>query len=190
MKAKLVKLWDSLKSQYTDETGEMNMAGIILMSISMVFLSIGFIFLQLTTSASVTLNTYVYSTNTSINASYFTGFTAIVGMTPLLILLGYVTAAVVTGFMGIQVIRGAGNARASGGSIIMLALSIVFIAIGLIIEPIALDGIASAIDTTGAADFTGYVTFLRMTPMLVHLGFIVASAVVGFFGIKMTGKAS
>lgn len=188
MRTELATRWNELKRKISGEKGEMNMAGIILMSISMVFLSIGFIFLQLTTSASVTLNDYVYTTNTSINASYFTGYTSIVGMTPLLILLGYITAAVVTGFMGIQVIKGAGEYKASGGSIIMLALSIVFIAIGLIIEPIALDGIASAIDTNGAASFTGYITFLKMSPMLVHLGFIVASAVVGFFGIKMTGQ--
>lgn len=176
----------ALRALLTNDKGEVDMAGIILLAISMVFLSLGFIFLQLITSASVTLSDYVYSTNASINASYFTGYSQIVGITPLIVLLGFETAGVITGFMGIQVTKGTGTAKANSGSLVLLGLAIVFIAVGLIIEPIALDGISSAINTAGASSFTGYVTFLKMSPMLVHLGFLIASAVVGFFGIKMT----
>lgn len=184
LKNRLATLKAALNLKLHDESGEVDMAGIILLAIGMVFLSLGFIFMQLITSSSVTLNTYVYTTNTSINASYFTGYTSLIGITPLIILLGFETAGVITGFMGIKVVQGASDYKAGPGSLILLGLAIVFIAVGLIIEPIALDGIATAIDTSGAASFTGYVTFLRMSPMLLHLGFLAASAVVGFFGIK------
>jgi hypothetical protein len=122
------------------QTGEVDMGGIILLGIGMVFLSIGFIFLKLTTDASTTLLTYEYSANTSITATTFTGYKAFVGLTPLLVLLGYETSAVITGFMGIQVMQGKSEAKASKGTTLLMALSIVFIAIGLIIEPITLDG--------------------------------------------------
>jgi hypothetical protein len=111
----------------------------------------------------------------------------VVGITPLLILVGYLTAAVVTGFLGIKIMKGGGTMSANPGTLMLLGLSIVFIGIGLIIEPVMLDGVSSIVHGGGAgisSDFTGYSSIVLVTPMLVHLGFLTSAVLSGFFGIK------
>ena len=175
-----------------DQSGAMNIGGILLLGIGMVFLAVGFIFLPITTDASSDLLDYTYSGNATIAAATFTGFSAVVGITPLLILVGFLTAAVVTGMLGVKVMKGGGGGRMDAGSLMMMGLAIVFIGIGLIIEPVALDGIASVLDgyEVDLIDFTGYVAILKVSPMLVHLSFIAAAVLSGFFGIKRLSGAA
>ena len=173
-----------------DEKGAMNVGGIMLLGISMVFLAIGFIFLPISTTATQTLLDYQYTSNASITDASYTGFTAIVGITPLLILVGFVSAAVVTGMLGVKIMKGSGAGRADPGSLMLLGLSIIFISIGLIIEPVMLDGISSVYHGGGAgigSAFTGYESIILVTPMLVHISFLAAAVLSGFFGIKRIG---
>jgi len=243
----------------------MNIGGIMMLGISMVFVSMGFIFLPIANSAVETLMDYTYSAYTSITASTFTGFTSVVGVTPLLILVGFLMAAVVSGMMGVKAFKGATSVRADLGGLILNGLAIVFIAIGLIIMPVALDGasglMAHSVETSESdsadtavgvttanytlnqrlyndstaqvvsvtsnvtgdtaavasytnpklyisglsanetrtvvttynyadelASFTGYYAVLRIAPMLILIGFLSASVLAGFFGLRRLGS--
>lgn len=169
------------------ENGAMNIGGVMLLGISMVFLAVGFIFLPISTDATEDLLDYAYSSNASITDETFTGYTSVVGITPLLILVGFLAAAVITGMLGIKIMRGAGSSKANPGNLMLLGLSIVFIAIGLIIEPVMLDGVASVVHGDGSgisSSFTGYSAVILLSPLLVHLAFLVSAVLSGFFGIK------
>jgi hypothetical protein len=182
-------LWAScLKA--SPEAGEVNIGGVLMMGLSMVFVAIGFIFLPQIVDASSDLLSYVYSGNATITDATYTGYTSIVGITPLMVLVGFLISAVISGFLGIKVMQG--SAEPFGpGSLIMSALGIVFIAIGLIVEPIALDGISSAYSNGGAgipAAFTGFAPLLLATPMLLHIGYLIAAVFPGILGTSQVLK--
>lgn len=184
---------NALKHLIKDERGAMNIGGIMMMGIAMVFLAVGFIMFPISTTATQSLLDYSYSANGTITDATYTSFTAILGITPLLILIGFVTAAVVTGFMGMKVMRGAEGGKLSPGNTLMLGLSIVFIAIALIIEPVMLDGISSVVHGGGSGistSFTGLSAIILVVPMLVHIAFLASAVITGFFGIKSLQSAS
>lgn len=170
------------------EAGEINISGILLMGIGMVFLAVGFIMFPIATDATDTLLAYEYSSNTSITDATYTGFTAVIGITPLLILLGFISAAVITGFLGFKIMKGAaGSTNVNPGTLMLLGLSIVFIAIGLIVEPVMLDGISSVVHGGGSGistSYTGLSAIILVVPMLVHIAYLAAAVFTGFFGIK------
>jgi len=175
------------------QKGAINIAGTMMLGIAMVFLSIGFIFLPITTDAAQDLLDYAYSANGTITDATFTGYTSVVGITPLLILVGFLVAAVVAGMMGIKVIKGGAGGSVDPGALMMLGLSIVFIGIGLIIEPVMLDGVASVVHGGGtgiSSSFTGYSSIILISPMLVHIGFLVSAVLSGFFGLKRLGSST
>lgn len=173
------------------EMGAVNIGGTLMMGIAMVFLAVGFIMFPIVTDATDALLAYEYTDNVSITDATFTGFTAVVGITPLLVLLGFLSAAVFAMFLGVKISKGAGGTSLNLGSIIMLGLSIVFIAVGLIIMPVTLDGIASVIHGGGSgisSTYTGLSAILLVTPLLVLISFIGGAIVSGFFGIKKLGS--
>lgn len=175
------------------QVGAVNIGGVMMLGIAMVFLAIGFIFLPISSDAAADIIAYEYTTNTSITDATFTGYTSVVGITPLLILVGFLTAAVVTGMMGIKIMKGATGTKADPGSLMLLGLSIVFVGIGLIIEPVMLDGVASVLHGGGAgisSSFTGYESVVKIAPMLVHIGFLASAVLSGFFGIKKLSSTS
>lgn len=175
------------------EKGAVSIGGILMLGIGMVFLAVGFIMFPIATEATDDILAYEYSANTAITDASYTGLTAITGITPLLILLGFISAAVITGFLGLKVMKGSGSTKFSPGSLIMLGLSIVFIALGLIMFPVTLDGISSVYHGGGSgisADYTGLEPILLVTPMLVELAFIAAAVFSGFFGIKSIGSSA
>ena len=189
----LKKIKKSLLTIHRKKDGEVNIGGIIMMGIGMVFIAVGFIMFPIATTACDTILAYAYTTNATINTASYTGLTAIVGITPLLILLGFVSAAVITGFLGMKIMKGgAGSTKFSPGGLLLSGLSIVFIALGLIIFPVTLDGISSVYHGGGtgiSSSYTGLSAILLVTPMLVLLAFIAASVISGFFGIKTVAKA-
>jgi len=182
-----------IQKVFTDEKGEMNIGGILMMGIGMVFLAVGFIMFPIATDATDDILAYEFTSNTAITDASFTGLTAITGITPLLILLGFISAAVISGFLGMKVMKaGTGSTKVSPGGLLMSGLSIVFIALGLIIFPVTLDGIATVYHGGGSgisSSYTGLSAILLVTPMLVLLSFIAASVISGFFGIKTIAKA-
>ena len=192
------------RNALSDESGATNIAGIMMLGISMIFLAIGFIFLPITTNAAASLLDYSYSANSSGNVTMdaamgwpisdatFTGYTSVVGITPLLILVGFLVAAVITGMLGVKVMK-SGSGSADPGALMLIGLSIVFIGIGLIIEPVMLDGVSSVVHGDGAGistSFTGYSAIVLVSPMLVHIGYLIAAVFSGFFGIKKLASSS
>ena len=180
-----------------NERGEIDIAGILLMGIGMVFLAVGFIIYPIVMDATDALLDWTCVANTSINDATYTGFTQIVGITPLLVLIGYLSAAVFTMYLGIRVMKGAASTSLNLGTLIMLALSLIFIAIALIILPVALEGICSVISNNSAgadtgqglsADYVGLGDILLVTPLLILISFIGGAIVSGFFGIKKLGQ--
>lgn len=181
-----------LKMLLSNQKGEVNLGGIILLGLSMVFIAVGFIMLPIATDACSDIIAYEYSANSSITDASYTGLTSITGITPLLILLGFIAEAIISGMLGIKIMKGDSQAKVSPGSLVLLGLSIVFIAVGLIMFPVALDGISSVYHGGGkgiSSSFTGFQSLLLISPMLVELGYVVASVITGFFGIKALGSA-
>ena len=111
----------------------------------------------------------------------------------MLVLLGFLSAAVFSMFLGVKIAKGAaGGTRLDMGSIIMLGLSMVFIAVGLIIMPVTLDGISSVIHGGGSgvsSSYTGLSSILLVTPLLVLISFLGGAVISGFFGIKRLGSS-
>jgi len=158
----------------------------------MVFLAVGFIMFPIVTTATDSLLTWNASVNgTYCNHTTFTGFDAIVGITPLLVLVGYLSAAVFSMYLGVKMMKGgAGGTKLDLGTILMLGIALIFIAIGLIILPVTLDGICSVIHGGGtgiSASYVGLSAILTITPLLVLISFIAAAVITGFFGLKRLG---
>ena len=174
------------------QRGAVNIATILMMSIGLIFLAVGFIMFPNVTDASAALLAYSYSANGTITDATYTGLTTTIGIFPLLTLLGYVAVAVISGFMGVRIAQTEGSTRLSVGGFLMLGISLVFVALGLYIFPVLLDGVSSVVHGGGAgisASFTGLSSILLMVPMLVLLAYMVATVITGFFGIKMMSDA-
>ena len=173
------------------QRGAMDISGILLMGIGMVFLAVGFIMFPIVTTATDSLLAYTYSGNGSITDATFTGFTAIIGITPLLVLIGYVSAAVFSMFLGVRISKGSSaGTKLDLGSLLMLGISMIFIAIALIILPVALDGISSVVHGGGTginASYVGLEPILLVTPLLILISFVAGAVITGFFGIKKLG---
>ena len=172
------------------ERGVMDIGAILLMGIGMVFLAVGFIIFPIVTTATDGLLAYEFTTNATITDASFTGFTAVVGITPLLILIGFISAAVFAMFLGVKIARGAGGTELDLGQLLLIGISMIFIAIGLIILPVALDGIATVIHGGGAGVnplYIGLSPILLVTPLLILISFVSAAVISGFFGIKRVG---
>ena len=172
------------------QEGMINIAGLVMMGIGMVFLAVGFIVFPIVTTATDAILAWSYSANAGLatSNSTFTGLQQVVGIVPLLVLVGFVTAGAVTGFLGYKVAAGAGTASAMNpGSMMMLGIGIIFIAVGLIIFPVVLDGAASVIHGGGtgiSATYTGLGSIISIAPLIVLVAFITAGVISGFFGIK------
>jgi hypothetical protein len=163
------------------------MTGGLILGISLVFMAVGFISFQQVTDSSTSILAYVYSACSTITDATYTGLTSIVGITPLLSLLGYVSVCVLTGFMGIKVIKGSGEAKLTPGGVLMLALGLIFFSVGLRIFPVLLDGISYIVYGGGAgisSSFVGLAAIIKMVPMLVLLGYVAATVLTGYFGMK------
>ena len=168
-----------------NEKGEMDIGGILVMGIGMVFLAVGFIMYPIVMTATDALLAYNCSANHTIVASSFTGFTAVVGITPLLILIGYLSAAVFSMYLGVKIMKsGTSESKLDLGTMLLLGISIIFIAIGLIIMPVVLDAICDVLTPAISSSYTGLSPILLVTPLLLLISFISGAVISGFFGIK------
>ena len=187
----MLKKWLTRAARIHDEKGAIDVGGILLMAIGMVFLAVGFIMFPIVTTATDDLLAYECAACTSITDATFTGFTAIIGIAPLLVLVGYLSAAVFAMFLGVKVMKAGGTGtKLDLGSLLMLGISLIFIAIALIILPVALDGICSVIHGGGSginASYVGLEPILLVTPLLILISFLAGAVITGFFGIKRLG---
>jgi hypothetical protein len=169
------------------EKGEINIAGLMMMGIAMIFVAVGFIIYPVITDATDTILAYVYSGNNTITDASFTGLTSVTGIVPLIVLIGFLTAGVISGFMGYKMVKGGGGGGINLGSLLMLGIGMIFIAVGLIIFPVIMDGVASVLHGGGhgiAATYTGLSSVLLVTPLIVLTAFLAGGVVSSFFGIK------
>ena len=173
------------------EAGAIDIGGILVMGIGMVFIAVGFIIFPIIMTATDALLAYSYSLNGTCQASLFTGFNAIVGITPLLVLVGFLSAGVFAMYLGLKVVKGEGSTKLDLGSMLMLGISMIFIAIGLIILPVVLDAICGVLHGIAGAGlnvlYVGLSPILLVTPLLVLISFVAGAVVSGFFGIKRLG---
>lgn len=180
-----------MKKLFKSQRGAINIAAILMMGIGMVFLAVGFIMFPIVTDATDDLLAWTCTANGSIDDSTFTGFTDVIGITPLLVLLGFVSAGVFAMYLGIKISKGAaGGTSVNIGSMIMLALAMVFIAVALIILPVALEAICTVLTGDGSgisSDYVGLEDILLVTPLILLISFVSAAVVSGFFGIKKLG---
>jgi len=183
------------------ERGDIDIGGTLVMGIGMIFLAVGFIMYPIVMTATDALLAYSYSVgNVTVGGSsatcddaLFTGFSAIVGITPLLVLVGFLAAGVFSMYLGVKIIKGGseGAAKLDLGTMLLLGISIIFIAIGLIILPVVLDAICLVLyGVAGAgisATYIGLEAILLVTPLLVLISFVAGAVISGFFGIKQLG---
>jgi len=170
-----------------EERGAVDIGSILLMAIGFVFIAVGFIMFPIVTTATDSLLAYAFTDNAAITDATFTGFTAVVGITPLLVLVAYLSAAVFAMFLGVKMSKGGGSTKLDLGAMLMLGIALIFIAIALIILPVALDGIATVLHGAGAginSAYTGLSPILLVTPLLILISFISAAVISGFFGIR------
>ena len=177
------------KGGMRDERGEIDVGGILIMGIGMIFLAVGFIMYPIVMTATDALLAYDCTLCAGvINAAYWTGFTPIVGITPLLILIGYLSAGVFSMYLGVKIMKaGEGGTTLDLGTILLLGISLIFIAIGLIILPVILDAICSILYVGISTSYTGLTPILRVTPLLILISFVSGAVITGFFGIKRLG---
>jgi hypothetical protein len=175
------------------EKGEINIAGLMMMGIAMIFVAVGFIIYPVITDATDTILAYVYSANNTITDASFTGLTSVTGIVPLIVLIGFLTAGVISGFMGYKMVKGGnGGGGINLGSLLMLGIGMIFIAVGLIIFPVIMDGVASVLHGGGhgiSTTYTGLSSVLLVTPLIVLTAFIAGGVVSSFFGIKGMSSA-
>lgn len=176
------------RMQAAGERGEIDIGGILVMGIGMVFLAVGFIIYPIVMDACDSLLAYECTANASILASTFTGFEAIVGITPLLVLVGYLAAGLFAMYLGVKIMKGqSGSTSVDLGTMLMLAISLIFIAIGLIIMPVALDGICTVLTGDGSgisSSYSGLESILLITPLLLLISFVSGAVITGYFGLK------
>jgi len=177
------------REMHRNQRGEIDVGGILVMGIGMVFLAVGFIMYPIVMTATDALLAYAWTTNATCTDASFTGFTPIVGITPLLVLIGYLSAAVFAMYLGVKIMKGgAGGTKLDLGTMLLLGISIIFIAIGLIILPVTLDAICLVLHGTSgqglSASYVGLSPILLVTPLLILISFISGAVVSGFFGIR------
>jgi hypothetical protein len=174
----------------------LNISGLMMMGIAMIFLAVGFIMYPIVMDATDTI--LAWTADAALvnlpagDITDFTGLEAIVNITPLLVLLGFVTAGAVSGFLGIKMAKGAAGGSLNPSGLMMLGLGVVFIAIALIIYPVIMDGVSIALDAAldPLSTYTGLAPILSVTPLIVLVAFIAGGVVTGFFGgKKMVGSA-
>lgn len=183
----LKKLCHWILGIHKDQSGALSATGLLMMGIGMIFIAVGFIVYPIVITGTDAILTYNYTSNASITDSTYTGLTAVTGIVPLLILLGFVTAGVVTGFLGVRMQRQGYGGRINPTSLLMLGIGIIFIAVGLIIFPVVLDGTSSVLHGGGAgipAAYTGLSAVVQVTPLIVLIAFVSAAVISGFFGVR------
>ncbi len=173
-----------------EEKGAVDLAGIMVMGLGFVFIAVGFIVFQIFMDAAEAILDWTCTANATYSDASFTGFTEIIGITPLLVLVGFLAAGVFAMYLGVKISKGEADTKMDLGTLILLALAIIFLAVALIILPVTLEAICSTLSNDGAgisSSFTGVGDMLLMSPLLLIVALIGGAIVTGFFGMKRMG---
>lgn len=179
------------------QRGSMDPAGMMLMGVGLIFLSVGMIIYPILFDATDAVYAWT-SSNYSVGPPQvgytiadFTGLTPVLSIFPLLVLLAYVVAAVIDGIMGIKIMKGDGGGKMDPAGLMLQAIGMIFLSVVMIVYPITLDGVATILDGVANATgtYTGIASFAPVVPLLVLLAIITVGVILNFFGIKMQSKA-
>jgi hypothetical protein len=190
-------LWASVLRSPAGQRGAVDPAGMMLMAIGLIFLSVGMIIYPICFDATDAVFAWTSANYTAgppqvgYTTADFTGLNPILGIFPLLVLLGYVVEAVINGIMGIQVMRGQSAGGINPAGLMLQSIGLIFLSVAMIVYPITLDGIAAILDGLAGATgtYTGIGSFAPVVPLLVLLAIIIAGVMVSFFGIKTQWKS-
>ena len=189
--------WASVLKTPAGQRGSVDPAGMMLIAIGLIFLSVGMIIYPIVFDATDSVFSW-HSANYSAGppqvgytTADFTGLNPILGIFPLLVLLGFVVEAVLNGIMGIQVMKGSGSGGINPAALMMQSIGLIFLAVAMIVYPITLDGISAILTglATATGIYTGIGSFAPVVPLLVLLAIIVAGVMASFFGIKTQWKS-
>lgn len=87
------------------EDGGINIAGIMMMGIAMIFIAVGFIIYPVILEGTDAIGDWTSpSGNTTLDD--FTGLESVNDVVPLIVLIGFVSAGVITGFFGVRAMKG------------------------------------------------------------------------------------
>lgn len=172
-----------------NDKGAVSMAGVLMIGIAMIFLAVGFIIYPIVLTGTETILAWTASDNTSLtygNVREFTGLSAVAAIVPLIVLIGFVASAVIEGMLGVKTIRGEGGGSVDLSGTLLMGIGMIFVAIGLIIFPVIMDGIATALNASAASTttFTGLDAILRVVPLICLVSFVAGGIVAQYFGTK------
>jgi len=63
-------------------------------------------------------------------------------------------------------------------------VGLILIAVGLIVFPVVLTGAATVLADANLADYTGLETLVKISPMLIFIGFLSSGGILTFQGVK------
>jgi len=191
-----MKLMEKGRNMVKGQRGAVDLQAVLMMGLGFVFIAVGFIVFQIFMNAAETIIDWSCTANTSTTGATFTGFTDMLGVTPLLVLVGFLSAGVFAMYLGVQITKGSGSTKLDLGVLILLALAIIFLAIALIILPVTLEAICATLsNNAGSVDtgqginsaFTGVSDMLLMSPLLLIVSLTGGAIITGFFGMKRMG---
>jgi len=164
--------------------------GVVLLSVAMIFIGIGFQFLPQVFSATASILAYNYTgaTSTFAQTANFTGLTAFTPQVPLLVVLGFIMDVIIAGFLGLRVVTGRGDAHLGTADYLISGIALLFVGIGLTFYTNLLDGVSASLWNGGSGlSTTTYAaarSLLLITPMLSLLAFVVAVSMPAIIGTK------
>lgn len=168
------------------ERGYVSMSGLLMMGIAMIFIAVGFIIFPVILDGTDGILAW---TSGNLTVANFTGLASTVGIFPLIALLGFVASGVLSGFLGFQMVK-SGQGKMDSTGLLMLAVGQIFIAVGLIMFPVVLDGCATVLTTPSLASYVGLAPIIKVCPLIVLVTFLAGGVVSSYFGYKGAAKAA
>lgn len=98
-------MWRRIKAVFRVEVGDINIGNILMLGIGMIFIAVGFVIYPVILEGTDAILDYTSSSGNFTDES-FTGLMPVTKVVPLIVLIGFVSAGVVTGFFGIKNIMG------------------------------------------------------------------------------------
>jgi hypothetical protein len=179
------------------QRGAVNLGGFVFMAVGLIFLGVGFVIYPMVISGTdnvmswtATIGGHAFST------ANFTGLVSIVPIIPLIVALGFIVSTCLSGYMGIQTFRGSGTFDSSPSEFLLQGVGMIFIAVALIVFPIAMTGVgtawASILDSANVSSYSAVTSFLPIIPLLALVGTVFIGVCVEYFGLKksLTGSYS
>jgi hypothetical protein len=159
------------------------------MAIGLIFIAVGFIIYPIIISGTDGILAWTATiSGKSFATSNFTGMSAVVPIVPLIVILGFIVATVLAGYMGVQVFRGNEQGDVNPATYLLQGVGMIFIAIALIVFPIIMTGVATAwasiLSSANVSSYSAVVGFLPVAPLLALVGTVFIGVCSEYFGLR------